>query len=271
MVKVEGSDERAIGVHAVPAANELANKSVLKALAILSALGEFPDGATATDLAQATGTSRPTVFRMLLSLEMAGYVDRSEGTYRAGWELVRMGKIAHLTRGIALRIQPVLDEYARQINETVNFALKGSAGTFDIIAEGASQRLLTTENQFIGKRFPLHASSSGKLLLSESSDAEIAAMLPASLETFTAQTIATRVQLLQELQRIRAQGYATLDNELEVGLYSISVPVRHNSGSMVGMVAAYGPTERLKATGIQRYVDLLNRASAEIGQMITRK
>lgn len=246
---------------------DLANKSVVKALAILSALGEFPGGASASDLAQATGTSRPTVFRMLLSLEMAGYVERADGRYQLGWELARLGKLAHLTRGIAARVQPVLDNYAQRLNETVNFALRGSGGSFDIIAEGLSRRLLTTENQFVGKHFPAHASSSGKLLLSEYSDDQVVAMLPESLETFTESTIQSRSELLDELARIRSRGYATLDNELEVGLYSISVPVRDSSGTMAGMVATYGPTERLKTPHLGETVELLSRAAAEISAL----
>jgi len=248
--------------------SSLANKSVLKGLGILSALGDFPDGATATDLAEATGNSRPTVFRMLLSLEAAGYVERTEGTYRLGWEVVRLSRLPHLDRGLAAKLQPILDKCAQRVNETVNFALRGANARFDIVAEGVAHRFLTTEEQFIGRHFPPHASSSGKLLLSEMSDEEVVKLLPARLEKFTEQTITSRKALLEELQQIRSQGYAVLDGELEIGLFSLSVPVRHASGRLIGAMAVYGPAERLKLNGIQGIVQQLQEASTEVSRAI---
>jgi len=250
-------------------AGSLANKSVLKALAILTALGDYPEGASATDLAETTGASRPTVFRMLLSLEAAGYVERTGATYRLGWELVRLSRLPHLDRGLAARLQPILDKYAKRVNEPVNFALRGSRGSFDIVAEGVSNRFLTTEEQFLGSRFPAHASSTGKLMLSELSDAEVLKLLPARLEKFTERTIATRKQLLEELGVVRDQGYAVLDNELEIGLFSLSVPVRWESGRLLGVMAVYGPSERLKLHGVPELVQLLRSAGAEVLESVS--
>ncbi len=249
--------------------NNLANKSVLKALSVLSALADFPDGASATDLAEATGNSRPTVFRMLLSLETAGYVERSENTYRLGWELIRLGRLPHLNQGLAKKLQPILDNYARHINETVNFALCGANGHFDIVSEGSAQRILSIEERFVGHHFPPHASSSGKLMLSDLSDQEVLALLPATLEKFTDKTITSPKSLLIELHNIREQGYAVLDGELEIGLFSISVPVRNASGRLIGAMAAYGPAERMKLQGTPNIVESLQRASAEVSHTIT--
>ncbi|WP_345472342.1 IclR family transcriptional regulator [Glutamicibacter ectropisis] len=249
-------------------ASTLANKSVLKALAVLTALGDYPDGASATDLAEATGTSRPTVFRMLLSLETAGYVERTGSTYRLGWELVRLSRLPHLDRGLSAKLQPILNKYAQQVNEPVNFALRGSRGSFDIVAEGISNRFLTTEEQFLGSQFPPHASSTGKLMLSELPDAKVLKLLPARLEKFTEQTITSRKRLLEELTLVRSQGYATLDNELEIGLFSLSVPVRRASGLLIGVMAVYGPSERLKLHGVPNLVKLLQEAGAEVLESI---
>lgn len=248
--------------------NNLANKSVLKALGILSALSAFPEGASATELAEATSTSRPTVFRMLLSLEAAGYVERTEGNYKLGWELIRLSRLPHLGRGLAQKLQPILDRYAGKINETVNFALSGVDGRFDIIAEGTSNRLLTIEEQFIGQQFPAHASSSGKLMLAELADEEVLAILPPRLEKFTEQTITSAEKLLAELAHVRNDGYAVLDGELETGLFSISVPVRHGSGRLMGAMAAYGPTERMKLLGIPVIAKELQLASTEVQQAV---
>ncbi|GAA1406511.1 IclR family transcriptional regulator [Glutamicibacter uratoxydans] len=259
--------------HEVPAGepSNLANKSVIKALGILSALGNFPNGATATDLAEATKTSRPTVFRMLLSLEAASYVERNDSTYHLGWELLRLSRLPHLDRGLALRVEPILDRCAKMVNETVNFALSGPDGYFDIVAEGSSHRILTTEEQFIGKHFPPHASSSGKLLLSELPSAQVAALLPEALEKFTERTITSREALQHELAQIKSQGFAVLDGELEDGLYSLSVPVRAAEGELIGAIAAYGPSERMKRQGAQRIAKQLQAAAKEVAQALVSR
>lgn len=248
--------------------NNLANKSVLKALGILSVLGKFPNGATATDLAEATGNSRPTVFRMLLSLEAASYVERTDATYHLGWELLRLSRLPHLDQGLAMKVKPILDKYAQIVNETVNFALSGPDGSFDIVAEGTARRILTIEEQLVGKPFPPHASSSGKLLLSELSKEQVLRLLPEKLEKFTAHTITSQDALLRELAQIRTQGFAILDGELEIGLYSLSVPVRDAEEKIIGAIASYGPSERMKMQGEQAIAGHHFKAAAEIGRIL---
>ncbi|MGQ3383165.1 IclR family transcriptional regulator domain-containing protein [Glutamicibacter sp. TV12E] len=79
----------------------------------------------------------------------------------------------------------------------------------------------------------------------------------------------SRQDLLSELVRVREDGFAVLDGELETGLFSLSVPVRHRSGALLGAMAAYGPTERMKLLGARRIADELQRASAEVQQALS--
>lgn len=171
--------------------------------------------------------------------------------------------------GLEPKLQPIVDTCARELNETVNFALRGPNGRFDIVVEAAASRLLTIDHTFKGQHFPSHASSSGKLLLSEMDEEEILRVLPENLETFTKFTIETRSQLLQELDQIRRQGYATIDGELELGLYSLSVPVNLASGYLIGAMAVYGPSERLKEIGEVALSARLLRASEEVAHAMS--
>lgn len=96
----------------------------------------------------------------------------------------------------------------------------------------------------IGQRYPLHASSTRKVLLAEMSDEKIAAVLPAELPAFTEHTITDHKVLLRELRQIREQGFGVIDNELEEGLLSLSRPVRDASGTMVAILTVNAPRYR---------------------------
>lgn len=179
------------GVEA-PAADEsvdLTNKSVIKATVLLSELGRHRQGSTVTELAQAVGMTRPTAFRLLLSLEQTGFVDRVDNRYMLGWQVVRLGRIADPYTGAVARIQPVLDEYAAKFKESISFAMVRSETSYDVIAEALGSRYLNATHQYVGGNYPAHASATGKLLLSELSDDDIAAALPEKFESYTAGTI----------------------------------------------------------------------------------
>ncbi|WP_454812887.1 helix-turn-helix domain-containing protein [Paenarthrobacter nitroguajacolicus] len=114
----------------------LTNKSVIKATSLLRELGRHRNGITVTELAQALGMTRPTAFRMLLSLEQTGFVDRTDSRYKLGWRIAMLGRLADPYAGVISKIQPVLDSVAGSLNETVGFAVvrTGEKAAYDVIA-----------------------------------------------------------------------------------------------------------------------------------------
>ena len=82
---------------------DLTNKSVIKATVLLSELGRHRQGITVTELAQAVGMTRPTAFRLLLSLEQTGFVDRVDNRYLLGWQVARLGRLADPYTGAVAR------------------------------------------------------------------------------------------------------------------------------------------------------------------------
>ncbi|BCT78165.1 IclR family transcriptional regulator [Sinomonas cyclohexanicum] len=247
---------------------DLTNKSVVKATAILRELGRHRQGITATEVAQAAGMTRPTAFRLLLTLEQTGFVDRVDNRYMLGWQMARLGKLADPYTGVVARIQPVLDEYAAKIKETMSFAMMRSETSYDVIAEASGSRYLNVSHLYVGVTYPAHASATGKVLLAELSDDKIAEALPAKLERFTKSTITSRDALIREVHRVRDQGYAILDDELEEGLFAMARAVRDAGGALVGIVVVQGPTPRFKTDRLPETVDLLFQASDELGKAL---
>ncbi|MBO1267296.1 IclR family transcriptional regulator [Arthrobacter cavernae] len=243
---------------------DLTNKSVVKATHLLSELGRHPQGISATGLAQIVGITRPTAFRLLLSLEQAGFVDRSDGRYRLGWQVARLGRLADPYAGVVARIQPVLDAYAASLGETINFSMLRGETDYDVIAEASAGRFLNVATLYVGRSYPLHVSATGKLVLAELDDERIAEVLPETLEQFTGRSITSRRELLAEVHRVRKQGYSILDDELEDGLFAVACPARDADGELFGIVVLQGPTQRMKSSRLPHVIEQVRNAAAEI-------
>lgn len=253
-----------------PSADEpdLTNKSVIKAMVLLRELGRSPQGITVTDLAERLGMSRPTAFRLLLSMEHERFVDRVDNYYTLGWEIAKLGRLADPTAGVAARVQPVLDDVAQEINESVSFALSKDQAEYDIIAEATSSRMLRVSHLYVHRQYPLHASATGKILLAELDDKRIMQILPKDLQPYTDHTITNHDDLLRSIARVRERGYSVTENELEEDLFAVAVGVPDSAGAVLGVLTATGPNHRMKADGVDRVVIHLSKAAEEITQLL---
>lgn len=247
---------------------DLTNKSVVKATILLGELGRHRKGITVTELAQAVGMTRPTAFRLLLSLEQTGFVDRVDNRYKLGWQMARLGRLADPYSGAVARIQPILDEYAARLNETVSFAMMRSETSYDVIAEASGSRYLNASHLYVGGNYPAHASATGKLLLAQLSDDKIIATLPEKLESHTTRTITSRTALLKEIREIRKKGYAVIDEELEEGLFAAAYPVRDTANGLIGVLAVQGPVQRFQADKLSGALELLQQAATDIAKAL---
>lgn len=246
---------------------DLVNKSVTKAVRLLRELAAQPrSGATVTVLAKAVGISRPTAFRLLFSLERSGLVDRVDNNYVLGWELARLGRRADPYGGLVARVQPLLQDLADTFNETVSISVPNPHDGVDLIAEAFGSHLVGTGSgmgqHMVGQRWPLHASSSGKVLLAEMSAGKAIALLPEELPAYTEYTITDHDVLLRELQEIREQGFGVIDNELEEGLLSLSRPVRDASGTMIAILTINAPRYRFGRNRIPEALQCMQRIVA---------
>ncbi|PBC48060.1 IclR family transcriptional regulator [Rhodococcus sp. ACS1] len=254
---------------------EIANKSVTKAVRLLRELASRPrTGATVSTLAKAVGISRPTAFRLLHSLERTGLVDRIDNNYILGSEMSRLGRHADPYAGLAARARPLLQELADTFDETVTLSVPNAKDELDLIAEAAGSHVVGTTSRMsphmIGKQYPLHASSSGKVLLAEWPIKKVLGRLPERLEAYTAHTVTDRAALLAELDRIRENGFALIDNELEEELISLSRPVRDSSGNLVAIVSLNGPRYRFGPDRIPEGLQQMQRLVERLADVFWR-
>jgi len=251
--------------------SDLANKSIIKAAALLYELGNHPQGASVTELARHTQLSRPTAFRLLLSLEQTSFVERIGTKYRLGWKVAHLGRLADPNTGLVNRIGPLLKALANQLSEAIGYGVVSGETLLDLIAEELPEaRMFNFTYDYVGRDFPLHASAMGKIVLSELPDARIKQLLPETLPKLTRFTITSRRALLAALQQVREQGYAVVDDELEESHYALAVPVRNPAGRLIGTVAVTGPGQRIKTRSENELAEPLRQTAQDISALLTR-
>ena len=230
-------------------------------MTLLKELGNHPEGATAAELATRTGLARPTAYRLLLSLAHAGMLINSEGRFSLGIELARLGRIADPYRDLQPQVQAFIDRLAAELSEATAYSVVTGPASLDLIAEAAGSYMLQTAMGYIGRNMPLHASAMGKVLLANLPDQEILALVPEKLESFTPFTITDRGLLLREIADVRAKDYATLDNELEEGLFAVAIPVRDRENHLIGILSVSGLDQRMKAANVHSFIEKLRAAA----------
>lgn len=205
-----------------------------RVLAVLIELARHPSGATLDELSREMRSPKPTVHRALTSLRRAGLaMQLARGTYALGDEFFRLAFLNLADRPETVRITPVLEELARRYGETAHYAVLDGVDVLyraKVDPTGGAVRLTSV----VGGRNPASCTGVGKLLLSfeVDSERELRRLLgDAPLEQRTPHTITDLAQLWAELVAIRERGYATDDQENELGVNCIAVPLRLDPGS----------------------------------------
>lgn len=248
-----------------PVARSRRVRSVDHAIDVLETMANSGRAIGVSDIARRTELSKATVYHILSTLETRRFVlrDPNSALYRLSWALYELG--SNVVRDVDLsRIaRPYLDKLAVQTQESVLLGILDEHSVLYLDRGEAPQGLSMRANA--GRRGPLHATASGKVLLAFASDATLLdRILSQPLPKLTATTVTDPETLRHQLAATRRQGYATCWQEREVGLCSLAVPLRDYSGSVVGSLAVAGPATRLTAQTTQAHLGPLRGAGRRI-------
>ncbi len=241
-------------------------QSVERALTILDILARAgEEGVTA--IAAEIGVHKSTAFRLVSALENAGLVEQAgdRGKYRLGMGILRLAGATTARLDVVQEARPVCRRLATTTGETVNIAvLSGNSALYVDQVAGASS--LQAHN-WVGQHIPLHATSNGKVLLSELSPGELNETL-GTLAAYTDATITTKKQLRREIDEVRGAGYAVAIDELEVGLTAVAAPIRNAHGDIVASLSLSGPTLRLDKERVAEVLPDLVTAAGEVSHRL---
>ncbi|MFT4043136.1 MAG: IclR family transcriptional regulator [Gordonia sp. (in: high G+C Gram-positive bacteria)] len=219
-------------------------QSVDRALQILEFIAES-ETAGITDLAVRLGVHKSTVSRIVASLEARGFVEQiPDGRhYRIGFTVVRLAGSTTATLDLTKLGQPICTALAAATGETTNLAVLSGPHAVNVVeAQGKSGVALQT---WVGQASPAHATSSGKVLLTGLSEADVRATFAAGLPRYTGHTITDIDKLVAQVHLTAERGWAVADEELEVGLVAIAAPVRDHTGAVISALSISGPRYRL--------------------------
>ncbi|GAB96790.1 DNA-binding IclR family transcriptional regulator [Kineosphaera limosa] len=238
-------------------------QSVDRAVTILELLAQHGSlGVTA--LAADLGVHKSTASRLVAALERRDLVEQiaDRGQYRLGAGILRLAGATDARLDLADAARPAARRLADLTGETVNVAVlsSGAALYVDQIVGGGRH----SSYNWVGQRIPLHATSNGKVLLCELSEAEVDDILDDALSAYTPATVTDRATLHRQLAQTKVSGYAVAIDELDVGLTALAAPVRDARGVIVASLSVSGPTFRFDEARREQVLGPLLEECAEV-------
>ncbi|GAA2203341.1 MULTISPECIES: IclR family transcriptional regulator [Streptomyces] len=240
-------------------------QSVDRAVSVLEILARHGE-AGVTEIAEELDVHKSTAFRLLGVLENRGLVAQAKdrGKYYLGAGVLRLAGAAAVRLDISQEGVPVCREVADELGETVNIAVLDDDAAVNIMqARGTAS---VTAQNWLGRRTPLHATSSGKVLLAHMPPTLREGLLARPLPRFTDRTITGASMLRAELEAVVGQGYGVTVEELELGLAAVAAPVRAHDGKVIAAISVSGPVYRLNADRLPEVAKRTVAAGAELSR-----
>ena len=239
-------------------------QSLERGLAVILAFSDKHARLTLGQLAELTGLSRPTVRRLVLTLERLGYVREEGRAFELTPHVLSLGYAFTSSLNLTELAQPHMEEVTEVTGHTISMAaLDGEEAVFllRVPSRRAMAHLLLT-----GTRLPAFASAIGRVLLSGLPAGEVEAFLRhARLTRLTAHTETDPVRLCEIVARVRGQGWEVVDQELEEGVRSFSAPIRATGGRVVAALGMSVPAGKVSISEIhQDYLPVVVKAAEMI-------
>ncbi len=233
---------------------------------LLNALAAHRTPVHLKQLASLTNLHPSSAHRILNVMVEKGLVDKVDtGTYRLGLKLLELGNLVRARLDIRREALPHMQALHQEIGETVNLSLRQGDEMVYVERTAGGQSMMRVV-QLVGARAPLHITAVGKLFLAEEGD-EAARQYArrTGLPAYTDHTLTTEAALLEELAKVRAQGYATDAEEAEKGVACIGAGIRNAEGDLVAGLSVSAPADRLDPAWADKVRETAERISRALG------
>jgi IclR family transcriptional regulator, acetate operon repressor len=221
-------------------------QSIRRAFAVLGALGDGPLGVT--EVADRAGLPKSTAARLLATLVAEGAVEQVPGdsAYRLGPRLVTLAGGFSLNRSLATISRPILAELAAASGEAAGLGVPDGDLVHYIDQVDTPNPVVVRD--WTGARAPLHAVSSGQVLLAFRSATAVDRYLDRPMESFTPRTLVEPEAVRDRLHEVRRTGFAWALEEFDPGISSVAAPIADGSGEVIAAVHLHGPSYRFPPT-----------------------
>jgi len=237
-------------------------QSLARGLKILDLLGQSQEGMSISELAQILGVDKSSASRLASTLANYGYAQKDPSTqrYHLGLQILNLSRNFLFHPPLPEASRPFLVQLMEQTGECSHLAVPapGTALCIDQVESPATLRV----NVEIGQPLPLHCTALGKVLLAFGD-----LPVPETLKRYTPHTILDKIALRQHLEIIRQQGYATDNEEYDLGVRCLAVPVYDFQGALMAAIGISGPSLRMT----QENLPSLAIVVQEIGKTLSNR
>jgi IclR family pca regulon transcriptional regulator len=230
-----------------------------KGLSVIEAFGHDRERLTITETARIAGLDRATARRCLLTLVTHGYASFDGKFFTLTARVLRLGHAYLSAAPLPRQLQPYLEQLSDATQESCSAAILD--GIDIVYIARAAQRRVMSIGLSVGSRLPAYCASMGRVLLAALPEEEMHAILEQTERTaHTPRTLTTMRDIICEIRKARKQGYAIVDQELELGLRSIAVPIFNSRGDTIaalnsGLLAGRTTVDRMKTEILPHLLD----------------
>jgi IclR family pca regulon transcriptional regulator len=239
-----------------------------KGLQVIEAFDQERTRLTIAEVAQLTGLTRAAARRYLITLTHLGYMRHDHKTFSLTPTVLRLGQSYLHSARLPRIVQPLLYRLAYSLGEAASCGVLDHDQLVCVAAVSAGQLVSTTLQP--GTRVPAYCTANGRILLANLPHQRMAQILDKlDVEQITSHTITDKAQLEQEIVRVREQGYALVDQELELGLRTMAVPLRNFRGDVVAAMNISVHAARMKLEDmVERCLPALLKIQVEAGALL---
>jgi DNA-binding IclR family transcriptional regulator len=220
-----------------------------------------------SELGRRLGVHKATASRLAGTLAERGLLERDPLTdrYRLGFGLIRLAGAALAGLDLVSSARPVLEDLAEETQETVTIGVVSGDEVVSVDQVTGTRSIVSVS--WVGRRTPLHTTSTGKVLLAFMEDAERERHISRPLVRSTNRSIVDAAALRSQLADVRRRGYAQTLEELEQGLNAVAAPVRQADGRVVAALSVSGPAFRMRGVDLPR----IGRLTIEAADALSRR
>lgn len=242
--------------------------SLARGLAVVQAFSDSRKPQTIANISQKTGIPRAAVRRCLHTLRELGYVDAELNNFSLRPKVLTLGYSYLSSTPLTVSAQPYLNSISRTLNESSSLAVLDD-GEVLYVARAATSRVMSVALN-TGSRLPAYCTSLGRVMLAHLPPAELDRYLAnTKLRAMTRNTVVSQKGLREILAGVREQGYAVNDEELELGLRSIAVPVRGASGTVLAALNVGAQAARVSVKELEKeFLPVLLKGAQELSILL---
>lgn len=211
-------------------------EGLIKGIEVITAFNDGSPSLTPSELAKRIGITRSAARRYLLTLVHVGFAATDGKTFWLTTKVLNLGRSYLDSARMPRAIMPFLQRLTHQLGESTNFSVMDGMEVVYVARFNAPKVLSPSFEP--GQRLPAHTSTAGRVLLAALPDEQLRAWLEkVELIAYTYWSVTDKDELYKELVEIRNQGYGITENQFEVGLRGVSVPVKSRNGTVIGAIS----------------------------------